>query len=303
MNEQNKIKATLSLMLLLSNGYGLQMEEIMRRLALSERTARRYVGTLRDVGFIIPRPKDGYYKIEEISSTHKGLNKLLHFSEEEAFVLQRAIESLRGDSLVKQNLTKKLYSLYKSERVTEIILKETGSENIHRISESIKRKKRVLLKNYQSANSNSRRDRLVEPFKFTTNYVNTWAYDVDDDLCKMFKNTRIDSVEVLHDDWEHEDRHFEKFTDVFRMTGGERTSIELKLTVRSCELLKEEYPLAEKFITMLSDNEFLFKTDVAGFYGVGRFVLGLFDEIEIIAPQALRDFVRVRAEEMLCKLK
>ncbi|MFV0554993.1 MAG: helix-turn-helix transcriptional regulator [Mangrovibacterium sp.] len=295
MSEQNKIKSTLQLMLLLSNGYGMTLEEVSQRLDITVRTANRYIATLREVGFIIPRPKNGYYQIEEISSSHKGLSKLLHFSEEEAYVLQRAIDSLSGEGVMKQNLAKKLYSLYKSDRVTEIMVKETGSENIHQLSEAMKNKKQVLLKNYLSAHSNSRRDRVIEPFKFTTNYVNTWGYELESDSCKMFKNTRIESVEQLHAPWKFEDKHFEKFTDIFRMTGGERTAVELKLTVRSCELLKEEYPLAEKYIATISENEFLLKTDVSGFHGVGRFVMGLWDEIEIISPQALRDYIQEKA--------
>ncbi len=298
MSEQNKIKSTLHLMMLLSNGYGMTIDQIMTRLNATERTARRYLETLREVGFIIPRPKNGYYQIEEIASTHKGINKLLHFSEEEAYVLQRAIDSLSGDSMIKQNLAKKLYSLYKSDRVADIMVKESGSENIHRLNEAIKSKKQVLLKNYLSAHSNSRKDRLIEPFKFTTNYVSTWGYEVESGSCKMFKNTRIQSVELLHDAWKYADYHYAKFTDIFRMTSGERSSVELKLTVRACELLKEEYPLAEKYITTISDNEFLLKTDISGFHGVGRFIMGLFGEIEIISPIELKDYILERARRI-----
>jgi len=56
----------------------------------------------------------------------------------------------------------------------------------------------------------------------------------------------------------------------------------LKLGLRSANLLLEEFPLAAKHLQKLPNNEWLLDTDVCSFDGVGRFVMGLLDDIEII---------------------
>ena len=58
--------------------------------------------------------------------------------------------------------------------------------------------------------------------------------------------------------------------------------LSLKLGLRSVSLLTEEFPLASKYIQKLNNNEWMLDTEVCSFDGVGRFVMGLLDDIEII---------------------
>ena len=44
----------------------------------------------------------------------------------------------------------------------------------------------------------------------------------------------------------------------------------------------EEFPLAEKYMEREDDAHWLFHTEVCKYEGIGRFVLGLFEDIEII---------------------
>jgi predicted DNA-binding transcriptional regulator YafY len=57
-------------------------------------------------------------------------------------------------------------------------------------------------------------------------------------------------------------------------------------------LLIEEYPLAEKHIKRKNDNSYVFETEVAGFEGIGRFALGLIDEITIHHPESLKTYIK-----------
>ncbi|MFV0345968.1 MAG: helix-turn-helix transcriptional regulator [Bacteroidales bacterium] len=299
MDEHRKLENMLEMVMLLSDGYGKTIEEIAERYDITERTVERYIKTFRDIGFVIPRPKNSYYKIEKLADTHKGLNKLLYFSEEEALILQNILFSLNESSPIKQNLLAKLNALCDSGRLAEIVCNQKDSENIHRLSSAIKEEKQVILKGYQSANSNKRRDRIVEPFEFTSNYVSTWAYDVDAQSCKVFKNTRIKSVEVLSKKWEYEHKHWTRPVDVFRLGGDEQIEVELELSVRSCELLKEEYPLSLKYISEIGSNKFIFKAPVYSFKGVGRFIMGLYDDINVIKPKELQEYIKEKAKEIL----
>lgn len=299
MTEQPKLYKLLELILYLSSGIRRTLEEISERFEISERTALRYLKTLRQAGFIISRPRNGYYQIEKNSPYFRELDELLHFSKEEAFILQKAIHSISNENLLKQNLIRKLYALYDFERVADTIVKQEHSENIHQLIRAIQQKQQVVLKDYQSANSNEARDRLVEPFGFTTNYVAIWAYDVDDGQCKTFKNTRIGSVLITGEPWKHEKYHAAMPLDVFRIDDPGQVMVKLNLTIRACELLKEEYPLAETCIMPGENGSFVFEGPVSGLEGVGRFIMGLAGEIEIIYPEDLKIFIKKKAEKIL----
>lgn len=299
MNEQQKLLRLLEIMIYLSSGIRRSLPEISRRFDISERTVSRYIQTFREAGFIIPKPQNGLYQIDKDSPYFREMSELLHFSKEEAFILQRAIHSISDENLLKQNLVRKLYALYDFDRVANTIVKQEHSANIHQLMRAIREKRQVVLKEYLSANSNVAKDRLVEPFEFTTNYVATWAFDPEDGCCKTFKNTRIGSVIVLEHPWENEAAHETLPIDVFRLSSRQQVRVKVELSIRACELLKEEYPLAEPHITEVGEGRYLFDAPVCGFEGVGRFVLGLAAEVRVLEPPELKKFIRNRVKNIL----
>ena len=76
------------------------------------------------------------------------------------------------------------------------------------------------------------------------------------------------------------------------MHGGERHRIRLELGLLACNLLCEEYPLAERDIRPLGRGRWMLDTEVAGMAGVGRFVVGLLDDIRIAESPAPTDYIR-----------
>ena len=303
MNEQQKLRRMLEIIIYLSSGIRRNLSEISRRFDISDRTAFRYIQTFREAGFIIPKAKAGLYYIDKDSPYFNEISELLHFSKEEAFILQKAIHSISDENLLKQNLVKKLYALYDFNRVANTIVKKEHSENIHQLMLAIKSKKKVILRAYFSANSNEMKDRVVEPFNFTTNYIATWAFDIEDQSCKTFKNTRISSVQVLDEAWENEADHRMLPMDVFRISSNQQIPVKIRLSIRACELLKEEYPLAEEYIQLVNDNQFLFETSVCSFEGIGRFVLGLCNEVQVVEPEEFKDFLKEKVKNSLTDIR
>ncbi|MFA9370444.1 MAG: helix-turn-helix transcriptional regulator [Labilibaculum antarcticum] len=299
MIEQNKLQKLLELMIFLSSGIKYTLEEITDRFQMSERTARRYIQTFRDAGFIIPKPENGRYYIDKNTPYFKEISELLHFSKEEACILQNAIHAISDENLLKRNLVNKLYALYDFDRVVDTVMKKKYSVNIHSLIQAIKCKSKVILRGYLSANSKQQKDRIVEPFDFTSNYIATWAYDVEDGCCKTFKNTRITSVQILAENWKHEQLHKKLPMDVFRISSAKKLDVKLRLSIRAVELLREEYPLSEQYITQISSTQFEFEAPVLSFNGVGRFIMGLCDEVEVIHPQTLKDFMHEKAKKMI----
>ncbi len=293
--DQPKIQRLLRLMKMLTANYDLTVDQIADRLDISRRSVYRYIDTFRSAGFIIKKTDD-IIKLDKSSPYFKDISELIHFTEEEAFILKSAIESIDETNLIKQNLKKKLYTVYDYKILAETIVSEKNTSNVHNLVEAISDKKQVILYNYASANSHSIRNRLVEPFAFTTNYIQLWCFDPESQSNKLFKLARIGKVEIQPKQWQSEDLHKEGFIDIFRMNSPEVFPVQLKLSVRAANLLLEEYPLSAKYIKPFDDEHWLLQTNVCSFEGIGRFVLGLMDEIEILQPFAFVDYIKHHLE-------
>ena len=99
---------------------------------------------------------------------------------------------------------------------------------------------------------------------------------------KLFRVSRIGAVEILPESWQHEAAHQSGYIDIFRIHSNVKMRVILKMGLRSSSLLMEEFPLASKQLQRISDNEWMLDTEVCSYEGVGRFVLGLLEDIGII---------------------
>lgn len=289
--DQPKLERLLRLMKMLTANVEYSVDDLADRLDMSRRTIYRYIDTFREAGFVIKK-HGNYIRLDKESPHFKDISQLVHFTEEEAVILRRAIESIDDTNLLKQNLKRKLYSVYDSGTLADTIVKGSNSNNVHSLIEAIENHKQVILHNY--ASSHSIRDRKVEPFGFTTNYVNVWCFDTEDNRCKIFKTTRIGKVELCDTDFQHAELHKENFIDIFRMIateGGEPITVKLLLGRLAYNLIMEEYPLSEKYITKQDASHWLLDTKVANLQGVGRFTIGLMDDIEIIESPELKEYI------------
>lgn len=295
MSEQPKIQRVIELLLMLNCKYGRSLRYISESFNISERTVYRYIETLKNAGFVIDKNESRgklYYSINRKESRQRDISELLHFSKEEAFILSKAIHSIDQENELKINLIKKLYSLYDSDRVAVPIIRKENSEVIHGMTGAINNKKQVMLKDYHSSHSGRIYDRVVEPFGFTTNFVAVWCFDTEDRVNKIYKTSRISKVELLEDSWKYENQHQDAFIDVFRISSYNKIPVKLTLSLLAKNLLTEEYPLAEQYIKQQTQNSYLFETEVASLAGVGRFAMGLIDEVKIHQPESLKDYIK-----------
>jgi len=88
--------------------------------------------------------------------------------------------------------------------------------------------------------------------------------------------------------------------DVFRVHSYTPIAIELSLSLVAYNLILEEFPLSEKYIKKKSDNHYLLSTEVGNFFGVGRFILGLPGEVEVVHPKALKSYLNDRMKKSFC---
>jgi predicted DNA-binding transcriptional regulator YafY len=147
MSDQATLQCTLEMMIILSRSGGIRIEDLSEYFIVHKRTVQRTIQTIRDAGFIIDFIH-GRYKINRIES--KKLNRfdisdLLHFSKEEAWMLNEEIQNLPCKNTMKENLQRKLYSIYENESIIKTIIKNEDSDMIRIIYESIQSKQQMIV--------------------------------------------------------------------------------------------------------------------------------------------------------------
>ena len=300
--DQPKIERVLRLMKMMTSGNRYTVEELAERLDTSYRSIYRYIDTFKEVGFVVHKEEGGVYRLGKESPYFKDISQLIHFTDEEAHIVNQLIGALDDTNMLKQNLRRKLSSIYNCTSLANSIVKGKNAENVNRIIEAIEEHRQVTLHDYSSSHTGSKRDRLVEPIAFTTNYVQIWCYDTSDNKTKLFNTARIGEVEILGSEWQHEAEHKCGHIDIFRNMGFEQMRVQLRLGVMAHNLLTEEYPLSERDLTQEDDTHWLLDTQVCNYAGIGRFVMGLIDDIEIIDSPDFVNYLRTKREELDRKL-
>ena len=279
-------------MRLMSGNAYFTIEELAEKLDTSYRSIYRYIDTFKEVGFAVEKIHGNVYRLVKMPSPFKDIQKLVYFSDEEAKILCNLIENLDSTHSLKASLYKKLAAIYDLTSINEFNGSKSNAACIQALGNAMEERKQVVLKNYASAHSGEVRDRVVEPFGFTNNHIDVWAYDVEKKENRLFKIPRIEWVDVLADDWAYEADHHRTNIDDFRMGyEGEGTPVHLRLSLRARNLLVEEFPLAESGLR--KDGETWYYDGIAGHMeGVGRFCIGLAADVKVIDSPELEAYIK-----------
>lgn len=294
--DETRAKRILRLLMMLSGTRRYSMQDLEERFRMSARNLRRDLELIESCGYLLDR--EGGYRLQTDESANRKLKNLLHFSEEEVVILYETLSLIEGDSPIKERLIRKLNTFYDL-KVLEQLKQKDDLAKVRTIRSSMEQKKQVTLKAYRSSHSRSIEDRNVEVFDFQPDYRGIWCYDLQSHTCKQFKIARMQSVELLSWQWRYEERHQKPFTDIFRVSAATpMATIELMLSLMAYNLLIEEYPAAFSHIKKKEEGYYL-KTTVANYDGVGRFVLGLIGEIEIISPAKFKKYLKTQIKKFL----
>ena len=293
--DQPKIERLLRLMQMMTGNVNYSIQDISKRLGISRRTLFRYLDTFKSAGFVITRVDEGIYRMSNMLRKDTDLSRIVYFSDEEAYIVSNLIDRLDNTNALKQGLKRKLAAVYDSTNLANYIDNKENAASVAALARAIREERQVILHQYASSHSEITRDYQVEPFKFNTNYIDIWAYDLADRKNKRFKIARIGEVELLDERWKFCPEHREIPMDVFRIHSDTAIPIRLRMNLMAKNLLIEEYPLAEKYLTEGEDSSWYFEGEVRGLEGVGRFVLGLPESVEILEGQPLMDYVARKA--------
>lgn len=299
--ELDKFDRQLRLLLMLTQHRNLTVDDVSRQLSMSRRSIYRYIDSFKQMGFIVVKEGPRYH-IDPESPFFKQITSYIHFTEDEAMTINQVLNSVYDNSPQVRHLREKLSSLYDYKVLSKHGVDEHIAQNLAALFEAVKTERMVVLRDYASPNSAQTSDRIVEPYLFVSENSEVRCYEIKTGQNKTFKLSRIRKVEPLDLLWSHKNEHAEYFTDLFHFSGEERFPVTLILGQLSMSLLVEEYPGASAMLKKQDDGRFLLKTEVCSYKGIGRFVMGLIDDIEIVDSPDFVEYLRGKVEDLTQKV-
>lgn len=291
--EQPKKERSLHLLtLLMQPGRKYSVQDLADELDVDRRTIYRYIRTFNEAGFVV-QTSNRHVRLARHTAVHKSLSDLLYFNREEAITLYNAIDAIESDTQFKMELKEKLASIYGTKTIQDKLIRLEKNRLTKALMEAIEARECVQLCNYSSPHSQSVSSRVVEPFALGDDKKSVWAYEIESGLNKLFVIGRIESIKPMHTPWLNGRRHRKGFIDNFRILSldGRTYPVCFHMNRRAFNLLVEEYPLTEEHISSVGNECWTYEAEVSNYLGVGRFLMGLADCVQIETPE-LREYMQ-----------
>ena len=287
----DKLERELDLLLLLTENRHYDVETLCRRLAISRRMFYYYLESFRDWGFIVEK-SGRCYSIDRESPYLKRLFETINFTEEEALTLLSILNKVGEENALAQRVRYKLNRFYDFHILDNPALRERVAHCVSVLYDAIKRKRVVKIMDYASPHSDTVSDRVVEPFLLLNDNNDVRCHELSSGQNKTFKLSRMRDVIMLDLSWSHEARHKQVFTDIFMFSGEERFPVAVRLDRLAYQVFVEEYPRATHAVTPEDSAHYVLRTEVVSYRGIGRFVLGLYDHVEVLGDEGFQAYVR-----------
>ncbi|MEZ4777042.1 MAG: WYL domain-containing protein [Bacteroidia bacterium] len=298
--DRTKIRLLRVMRALLERPFGYTKKELAERYSVSPDTIGHDLEAFQNAGFVIKYDKRYRYAFVE-DKPLKALKNLLHFSEEELAILDQAIDQVSDHTRMREQLKRKLAALYDYHRLGHSYLRKPYLNKVDALQQAQNEKRRVILVDYHSSNSNVISDRIVEPFHVSPPDDMVHTYDLEKMDLRHFQISRIKRVKLLDEPWEHEGKHNVMPTDTFRIVDGNQVMVHLRIKVGAYNDLIERYPTAKGYIVEANEAEmFDFQAMVNHkFLGLINFILGNYHQgIEVLEPDSLITRLREEVKRM-----
>lgn len=287
----DKLERELGLLLLLTENRHHDVETLCQRLSISRRMFYYYLESFRDWGFIVEK-SGRCYSIDRESPYLKRLFETINFTEEEALTMLSILNKVGEENALAQRVRYKLNRFYDFHILDNPALRERVAHCVSVLYDAIKRKRVVKIMDYASPHSDTVSDRVVEPFLLLNDNNDVRCYELSSGENKTFKLSRMRDVIMLDLSWSHEARHKQVFTDIFMFSGEERFPVAVRLDRLAYQVFVEEYPRATHAVTPEDSAHYVLRTEVVSYRGIGRFVLGLYDHVEVLGDEGFQAYVR-----------
>ena len=291
------------ILLLVQQPFKFRKKEIAKKLNVSDATIERDFKALRNINLATTYNEDYRYGFVR-DKAYDQLKNLLHFTEKEQAFLVKSIDAydkFKEYDKTAKRVKRKLKSLYDFRKLGLDILREPHLQMIDLLEKAKNEKKQIILKNYFSSNSNTVRDRLVEPLHVSPFDDMVFAYDLENEKISYFRMTRIGGIEELDKPATFKKSFSTGGADPFYIVSKEKVMVRLEFGVGAYNELILRFPLTKNHIkTYASGDKFEFQCNVnARFLGVSNFILNCHhDKVIVHDPPELIEYLQEKLEEM-----
>lgn len=288
--EYESLTRALQLVEILAEGQFLTVAQMVERSRLHPRRVYRLLETFPRLGLTLERQSRGY-RLRADAPFLKRVTSFLHFTPDEVLTLRQILTAVPNSSVQARLLREKLERSTSESLFIPPDVDEVTGRNICTMFEAIEGEHIVVLRGYRSSRSR-KRDRYVEPYAFLPGNRDVRCFEISTRTNKTFNLSRTEEVELVDLRWSYREEHRPLLVDLFHFSGESTTRVALRLGVLAKSVLLDEYPQAERRLTQEDDSHWLWEDEFCSMKGVGRFVMGLLEDIEIVDDPELEDYIR-----------
>lgn len=264
-------------------------KQLMQIQGQSKSTFYRDLKLLERLGYFHDQDQHGRYFLQ--LKLERGKQSVLE--PDELFFLQDLLQQTSSDSPQAQAILHKFDLNLNMIPLADALPQLHASRILQVIRVALETQSRVIIKAYHSLSSGVVSDRWIEPLEVTPDYRYLIGWDLDKNRQSQFKLTRIQDIEFT--EGKVTPGRLASPMDIFGLTGEEWLDVKLRLSNTAHHLLIEEFPLSRTYIRRRHNGVF-FEGQVRNWKGIGRFILGLPGEVEVIAPAELKVYLQERVK-------
>jgi proteasome accessory factor C len=271
MLNQHKILRVLQFISFLEQGPSKTVVQLASLLDTTERTVYRYLDLVKECGFDVQRDKINRFFI--VNDRSNGIR----FTPEEADYLKQLVLTNGRKSKLKDDVLSKIYLSSDATIVAGHLINAKNGKIVERLSNAIASMEQVILKKYQSINSETISDRVVEPFGFTDNYCSVMAFEPASLKNKTYNIDRIASVEFNHQKCHFKSEYAQQILDAFGFAfSGDKHPVYLELPLKQYLLLKNDFPMTTPHFKFNAKKDvYVLNIEVNDLAPVERFLRGM----------------------------
>ncbi len=274
-----------------------EREQLMRQLDIKKTHFYRYIKLLKALGYNVEPNDQKRWSLKFIDpEAHKKDLSKDALGQDQLSYLRDLLQAQVTHSPHAETLLHKFDQHLSLAPLADALPQLHRSRIIQLIRFGINNNEQLLLRGYRSLTGNKTSDRCVEPLDLTPDQRYLIAWDIDKDDQRQFKLERITDVDFLN--VPIKPGRIATPMDIFGLTGEQWHTVKLKLGRNAHHLMLEEFPLSRQFIRRHGEDV-IFQGQVLNFKGIGRFTLGFIDEIEVIAPQEFKDYLKEKVKVFL----
>lgn len=289
----DKLRNQLDLLLMLTENRQWTIDQMCEVLGVKMRNLYYYLELFKGADFGLTK-NGGFYSISRNSKFITKLCDIVKFTDEEALLLRNLLDEVPRKDAVTESAIQKLDRFYDFSLIKSRPMRRKQIGLVDKIYQAIKDEKVIGIIDYSSPHSGTVKTRYVEPFMLMNGNRDIRAYELKSKMNKTFKISRMRDVEITDQDWTCRAAHKQMYTDIFGFSSEILTKVKLRLDQLSKSVLLEEYPRSESSIT-----DDIFTTNVCSMVGIGRFVLGLYDHVEIIEGEELKQYIKEKLQQFI----